>query len=101
MEKQLAVSTQLKNAKAEIAELAKKLESEIKTHNSNKETLERNRKDTQLLEAELEQLHSLLDSFTGALPRETAEACQNWPYTKLKFNAMTRLASWLASKHTI
>ena len=97
--KKPAVSTQLKTALKEIESLTKQLEDEKKYHTSNKQTLEGVRKEKQDVDAELEQMHSLLDSFAGALPRETAEASTEYPYRKIRFNAMTRLASWLASKH--
>ena len=44
---------------------------------------------------ELEQIHSVLDVFPGALPRESDD---KESYRRTTYTAMTRLASWLAGR---
>ncbi len=86
MAKQLAISTQLKNALARIVELEKKLkESESSKDNWYKAN--------QLSQNEVEQVHALLDVLPGAAGRKTSHE-DNWQQKEI--NAMTRLASYLA-----
>lgn len=85
MAKNPAISTQLKAANAQIAELEKKLKAE--TSYKDVHYQERGK-----LESELEQLHSFFDSLPGSIPREIEGS-----YGR-KNSAMTRLAAWLATR---
>lgn len=82
--KKPAVTTQLKTANARIAELEK----ELSSAKSNKDYYER---DARKANEELNGLHALLDAMPGALPKEKKEGYGS-------HSAMTRLASWLASR---
>jgi septal ring factor EnvC (AmiA/AmiB activator) len=82
--KKPAVSTQLKQAQARIAELEKKVESAERSQKYAQEA----RADA---ERELSQLHAFFDVLPGALPKKNEQ-------TYVDHSAMTRLAAWLASK---
>jgi hypothetical protein len=88
MAKQPAISTQLKTATARIAELEKKLAAET----SSKDGWYKRHEDAK---AELEQVHVLLDVLPGAAGRKTTTD-ESWNAREI--NAMTRLASYLASR---
>ena len=82
--KKPAVSTQLKQAQARIAELEKKIESSERSQKYAQDA----RADS---ERELNQVHAFFDALPGALPRKSEQ-------TYTDHSAMTRLAAWLASK---
>lgn len=91
--KKPAITTQLKNANARIAELEKELEAAKKDAATQKASSDSWYLKNNETEAELNQLHSLLDALPGCLPRksQTEESWRN-----VEHAAMTRLASWLA-----
>lgn len=84
--RKIAVSTQLKNAQARIAELEKS----VATEKQYRGWAEEAKKEPT---AELEQVHAFFDALPGALPRKTGDG-----YDATKYTAMTRLAAWLATK---
>ncbi len=88
MARQLAVSTQLKNALAKIEELEKKLKSVTDDKDRwYKMQTEKNE--------EIEQVHALLDALPGAAGRQSqAEE----PWQRKTLSLMTRLAAYLASR---
>lgn len=97
--RKLAISTQLKNALAQIesmkvshADAITKLEKEKKQELDHKEL---HYKNSTTLQEQIDQMHLLLDGMAGALPKQ-AEGENSWE-TK-KYDIMTRLASWIASK---
>lgn len=73
-------------------ETVEKLTKELTTANSLKESYYKSKQE---LEDELEQLHGLLDGMEGAGGRKTEH---EESYYRKDRKAMTRLASWLASK---
>lgn len=79
-----AVSTQLKNAQAEIAELKKQLESSKSSQSYYNERANK-------LQAEVEEIHSFFDALPNVISRKADDG-----YTQRA--AMTRMAAWLASK---
>lgn len=84
MAKKPAISTQLKNAQAQILELEKTLA-------SSKSSVEYQRRQTEEAQSELNQVHAFFDALPDSLPRRHIETHQS-------HSAMTRLAAWLASK---
>jgi septal ring factor EnvC (AmiA/AmiB activator) len=82
--KKPALSTQLKNAQAQIAELEKSL-------TSSKSSVDYHRRQTEEAQSELNQVHAFFDALPDSLPRRHTETHQ--PHS-----AMTRLAAWLANK---
>lgn len=88
MAKQLAVSTQLKNALAQID----KLEKELKLVTETKDHFYRDERAA--LEV-IEQIHQVLDAVPGSIPRES-EGENSWD--RVKRSPMTRMAAWLASR---
>lgn len=83
-----ALSTQLKAQSAKIEELEKKL----KQSEDSKNSYYRERGD---LQAEIEQVHALLDVLPGAAGRKTEH---EESYYRKDITAMTRLASYLAHR---
>lgn len=81
-----AISTQLKQAQARIAELEKSLA----TEKQYKEWASNGQKKS---DEELDQVHSFFDALPGALPRKS-----DGEYGSKPNSAMTRLAAWLATK---
>ena len=79
---------QLSAANAKIAELDKKLASEISTKNY---LSDQNSKAA----AEIEQVHQILDSLANPPPRRSKHE-ESWRQVELSLTA--RLASWLASR---
>jgi len=93
MAKQLAVSTQLKNALKNIQQLEEKiavLEKQKIQDQSTKDSLHK-----QLTEANntIEQVHQVLDAVPGSIQRES-EGENSWD--RVKRSPVTRLAAWLA-----
>lgn len=92
-----ALSTQLKTAKAEIADLQEKIikiEKEVKQQSEYKDMYWRQKSE---LEKEIEAVHSLLDVLEGTVPRKTIpDATQEW--NTVKHDMMTRLAAYLAKR---
>lgn len=88
MAKQLAVSTQLKNALARIAQLEKELKSET-------ERKEVYYKASRESDAVIEQIHQVLDAVPGSIPRES-EGENSWD--RVKRSPVTRMAAWLSSR---
>lgn len=95
MPRKPAISTQLKNAKIEIeemkntiADLEKKLEAETKNKDAHY-------KKTRELEAEIEQIHCILDNVPNPVSRKTGSDNDNsWERTELKLQ--TRFGAWLS-----
>lgn len=90
-----ALSTRLKLANAEIESLRKKiesLESTLKNECAHKNSYFN---DKQKAEAEIEQVHALLDALPGSGPRKT-EGENSWDQKTLA--TMTRLAAYLANR---
>ena len=73
----------------QVEQLTKQLESEKSSAKFRYETIAK-------LEAEIEDVHSLLDSLPNA-PKRVRERKEN-EYYEHKFSIIARLASWLASK---
>ncbi len=73
----------------QVEQLTKQLESEKSYSKTRYETINK-------LEAEIEEVHSLLDSLPNA-PKRVRERKEN-EYYEHKFSIIARLASWLASK---
>jgi len=73
----------------QVKQLNKQLESEKAYNKTRYETITK-------LEAEIEDVHSLLDSLPNA-PKRVRERKEN-EYYEHKFSIIARLASWLASK---
>lgn len=92
-----ALSTQLKTAKAEIADLQEKIikiEKEVKQQSEYKDMYWRQKSE---LEKEIEAVHSLLDVLEGTVPRKTIpDSTQEW--NTVKHDMMTRLAAYLAKR---
>ena len=88
MAKQLAVSTQLKNALAQIA----KLEKDLKSANESKDHYYKASRDA---DAVIEQIHQVLDAVNGSIPRESVGE-NSWE--RVKRSPMTRMAAWLSSR---
>jgi len=88
MAKTPATSTLLKAAEARIVELEKKLASESSAKDSFY-------KQMQSAQAEVEQVHALLDSLPGSAPRKT-EHEESWQRKDIA--TMTRLAAYLANR---
>ena len=86
--KQLALSTQLKNALISIAELEKKLKD--KTGSYDNTYLVRIK-----LEEEIEQMHQILDSVPNPIGRKTEH---EESYYRKDRSAVVRFAAWLASR---
>jgi predicted nuclease with TOPRIM domain len=94
--KKPAATTLLKAANAEIADLKIQMEKLTKERDN-----ERNGKDTfyqkaSRLESEIEQVNMLLDVLPGAAPRKSEDE-DRW--RQKEYTLMTRLASYLASRH--
>jgi len=87
-QKKPALITQLKTAKAEIESLQAQLTEANKKLASETSSKDHHYRENKKLDDELDQLHGLLDSIPGALPRKNEQS-----YTS--YSAMTRLASWL------
>ena len=75
-------------------ETVEKLTRDLTSANSTKDSYYKSKQE---LEEELEQLHGLLDGMEGAGGRKTEH---EESYYRKDRKAMTRLASWLASKLT-
>ena len=75
----------------QVEQLTKQLESEKSYNKTRYETINK-------LEAEIEDVHSLLDSLPNA-PKRVRERKEN-EYYEHKFSIIARLASWLASRGT-
>ena len=88
--KQPALSTQVKTLTAQVAELEKKLAQETKYKEGH--YVARQEK-----EAEVEQVHALLDALPGAAGRKTAH---EEAYCRKDLSIMTRLAAYLAARST-
>lgn len=88
MAKQLAVSTQLKNALARI----EKLEKELKQANDYKESFSKLHTEATNV---IEQIHQVLDAVPGSIPRES-EGENSWD--RVKRSPVTRMAAWLSSR---
>ncbi len=73
----------------QVKQLTKQIESEKSSAKFRYETIAK-------LEAEIEDVHSLLDSLPNA-PKRVRERKEN-EYYEHKFSIIARLASWLASK---
>lgn len=73
----------------QVKQLTKQIESEKSSAKFRYETISK-------LEAEIEDVHSLLDSLPNA-PKRIRERKEN-EYYEHKFSIIARLASWLASK---
>ena len=73
----------------QVKQLTKQIESEKSSSKFRYETIAK-------LEAEIEDVHSLLDSLPNA-PKRVRERKEN-EYYEHKFSIIARLASWLASK---
>jgi chromosome segregation ATPase len=86
MAKQLAVSTQLKNAQARVAELEKKLDTESKTKDSYY-------KRWQECSDELEQVHAVLDAIEKAPARKFTPKDG---YSEMERKTPARLAAYFA-----
>lgn len=83
-----AASTQIKALQTQVADLEKKLKQseEMKLHYSKK---------SEESEAQIEQVHALLDVLPGAAGRKTEH---EESYYRKDINIMTRLASYLAAR---
>lgn len=93
--KKPAASTLLKAANAEIAKLQEKLaaaEAHAKTESQRKDVYYAAKEKA---EAEIEQVHALLDALPGSGPRKT-EGENSWDTKSLA--TMTRLAAYLANR---
>lgn len=90
MAKQLAVSTQLKNALLKITELEKKL---VDTQRSSTYNADQSTAATSMLE----QIHQVLDAVPNSIARES-EGENSWD--RIKRSPITRLAAWLAIRNT-
>lgn len=88
--KQPALSTQVKTLTAQVAELEKKLAQEKASKDGQSQA-------RQEKEAEIEQVHALLDALPGAAGRKTAH---EEAYYRKDLSIMTRLASYLAARST-
>lgn len=86
MAKQLAVSTQLKNALLRVSELEKKLENETKAK-------DRYYQERRELEAELEQVHAIMDAIPTA-PARTFKPEES--YSTIERKTPARLAAYFA-----
>ncbi len=86
MARELAVTTQLKNAAVKIVELEKKLASETSTKEAWYKQMNENA-------AMLEQVHQVLDAMPNSIARES-EGENSWD--RVKRSPVTRLAAWLA-----
>lgn len=86
MAKQLALSTQLKNALMEVEALTKKV-AEIESHR------ELYRKKSADAEAVIEQMHQMLDAVPNSVARK-GDAEESW--RAVERSPVTRLAAWLA-----
>lgn len=91
MAKPPALSTQLKVAHARIAELEKELSTAITSRNSSREQYEK-------YSAEVEQVHQVLDAVPSSIPRKSEEG-DSW--NRPDRTTVTRLAAWLAIRHTL
>lgn len=91
--KKPAITTQLKNANARVAELEKELEAAKKDAANQKASSDSWYRKNNETQAELDQLHSLLDALPGCLPRKQ-QGEESW--RAIEHAAMTRFASWLA-----
>lgn len=89
MARELALTTQLKNANAKIAELEKSLASE----KASKDMYYKNERDAAGI---IEQLHQFLDAVPNSVPRES-DGENSW--SRVKRDPVTRLAAWLAIRH--
>ena len=85
-----ALTTQLKNAQIEIESLKKKLENETQY----KDTYNKGKAEA---EAEIEQVHALLDVLPGAAGRKTEH---EEAYHRKDIKMVTRLASYLAHRQS-
>lgn len=86
--KSVELATEIVALKAKIAELEKKVESDKATKASYLE-------DKKKAEAEIEQVHQMLDCFPHPIARKS-EGENSWDVVTRP--AMTRLAAWLASR---
>jgi predicted nuclease with TOPRIM domain len=85
-QKQLAVSTQLKNALQSIADLQKKLDETTKSK-------DRHYQERQTVEAELEQVHAILDAIPAAPARRFKPEDA---YSEIERKTPARLAAFFA-----
>lgn len=86
--KKPAFSTQVKSLTVQVADLEKKLKQET-------ESKDRYSKAQDVAEAQIEQIHALLDVLPGAAGRKTEN---EESYYRKDINVMTRLASYLAAR---
>jgi chromosome segregation ATPase len=93
--KKPAVTTQLKLANAEIARLKEELAKMESAKKAAESTKDHYYKKYDELSDELEQLHSLLDAFEGALPRTSRK---EGSYSDTNYSVTVRLCSWLAKR---
>jgi hypothetical protein len=89
MAKQLATSTQLKNALQSVADLQKKLDDVTKTK-------DRYYTERQTVEAELEQVHAILDAIPAA-PARTFKPEES--YSTIERKTPARLAAFFAIRN--
>lgn len=89
-----SILADLQAAQAQVRELTEKCEKLDRAATSASASEQAARNARGVLEAELEQLHALLDALPGCLSRETQIGDSSW--NTRKNAAMTRLASWLA-----
>lgn len=84
--KKPSLATQLKNANAKIAELEKKIK-------DGEWQVPHYKRSAEEATSELEQIHAFFDVLPGAIPRKIPTE-----YSSVNNAAMTRLASWLATR---
>jgi len=93
--KKPAASTLLKAAQSEISDLKMQIEKLTKERDNEKSGQKTFYEKSARLEAELEQIHMLLDVLPGAAPRKSEDE-DRW--RQKEHTLMTRLASYLAAR---
>ncbi len=88
------VLQELHDANTKVRELTAALDKAIAEKKTAETNGTYNREQKAIVDAEIEQLHAVLDALPGAIGRETPTGDNSWE--KRKNAAMTRLASWLA-----
>jgi hypothetical protein len=91
--KKPSVSAQLKALKLENERLAAAVVTANKATESKDYYVNIYKTSSEKATGELNQVHALLDTFNGAVGRKSGEG-----YDAIEYTAITRLASWLASK---
>jgi hypothetical protein len=91
--KKPSVATQLRTAKADVERLTAALAKAVQEKDSSASTRDYYGKKNDSLQKELEELHALLDTFEGVVPRKSTGE-----WSAVEYSAMTRLASWLANR---